>query len=109
MAYIFGLIVVAIFFGVLHYFTELTRSQKATTTAIVLAVVLGAVSYNAYSNAQGEKMLDAVNRYNLGQTITCEGIDINNTNFSLSVGTYTFIGKKDTPYFNKMVSAAACK
>ena len=52
MAYIFGLLLVAIFFLALHYFTELTKSQKAMITSIVLLIVLGAVAFNAYGSAQ---------------------------------------------------------
>ena len=109
MAYILGLVVVAFLFLALHYFTELTKSQKLTVTAIVLTIVLAAIAFNAYSTSQREKMLNVVLKFNQDKTVTCNGIDINNTNYTLSVGTYTFIGKKNTPNYAQMVSASQCE
>jgi hypothetical protein len=51
MAYIAGLVIVGFFFLALHYFTELTKSQKTMITVVILVVVLSAVAFNAYSNA----------------------------------------------------------
>lgn len=109
MSYIFGLIVVGLFFLVLHYFTELDKSQKLLVTSIVLFVILGAIAFNAYSSSQRDEMLNAVMKFNQEKTIKCNGVDVNKTNFTLSVGTYTFIGKKDTPYYGQMISASTCK
>ena len=36
-------------------------------------------------------------------------IDINNTDYTISIGTYTFIGKKDTPNYGQMISASTCE
>ena len=64
MAYIAGIVVVALFFLALHYFTELTNRQKAVITVIVLSVVLSAIAFNSYSNAKSQKMLDVVMKFN---------------------------------------------
>ena len=109
MAYIAGLVVVGFFFLALHYFTELTKHQKTLVTAIVLAIVLSAIAYNAYSTAQREKMLDVVMKFNQHQTITCNGVEVNDENYTLSVGTYTFIGKENTPNYARMISASTCE
>ena len=109
MAYILGLVVVGLFFLSLHYFTELTKSQKATVTGVVLAVVLGAIAFNAYSSSQRESMLGAVLKFKQSRTITCNGRDVNNSNYTLSIGTYTFIGKRDTPNYGEMISASTCE
>lgn len=109
MAYIFGLVVVAFLFLSMHYFTELTKSQKAIATAVILAVVLSAIAYNSYSDKQREKMLDVVRKFQQGKTVKCNAQDVNNSNFTLSIGTYTFIGKQNTPQFNKMISASQCE
>lgn len=109
MAYIFGLAVVALLFLSMHYFTELTKSQKAIATAVILAVVLSAIAYNSYSDKQREKMLDVVRKFQQGKTVKCNAQDVNNSNFTLSIGTYTFIGKQNTPQFNKMISASQCE
>ena len=109
MAYIAGLVITGLLFLALHYFTELTKSQKATMTAIILAIVLGAIAFNAYSTAQREKMMSVVLHFNQSKTVKCNGIDVNNTNYTLSIGTYTFIGKENTPNYAQMISVSNCE
>ena len=109
MAYIAGLVIVGFFFLSLHYFTELTKSQKAVVTAFVLAIVLGAIAFNAYSESQRDKMMSVVTKFKQSKTVSCNGIDVNNSNYTLSIGTYTFIGKENTPNYGQMVSASDCE
>jgi ABC-type branched-subunit amino acid transport system permease subunit len=109
VGYIAGLILVGLFFLVLHYFTELTRNQKAVVTTLALAIVLSAVAFNAYSNTQREKMLNVVMKFNQHNTVNCNGVDVNSTNYTLSIGTYTFIGKENTPHYGEMISASRCE
>jgi len=109
VAYIAGLIIVGLFFLVLHYFTELNRTQKAVVTAVALAIVLSAVAFNAYTDAQREKMLNVVMKFNQHNTVQCNGVDVNSTNFTLSIGTYTFIGRENTPHYREMISASRCE
>ena len=93
----------------MHYFTELTKSQKTVATLVILAIISAAVAYNHYKAQQAKKMLDVVTRYKQGKTIICGGREINATTYSLSIGTYTFIGKKNTPHYAEMVSASTCR
>ncbi len=109
MAYIFGLVIVGLLFLALHYFTEITKSQKIIVTAIVSAIILGAIAFNAYSSSQRESMLKVVRLFNQNKTINCNGVDVNNSNYTLSIGTYTFIGKEKTPFYGEMISASECK
>ncbi len=109
MAYILGVVVVFVFFLVLHYFTELKTSQKITVTAVTLSFILGAIAYNSYTNAQQEKMLSTVIKYKQNKTLKCKGMDVNQSTFTLSIGTYTFIGKEGTPYYPQMISVSECE
>ena len=109
MAYIAGLVIVGFFFLSLHYFTELTKSQKITISAIVLAIILSAIAYNAYSTSQRDKMLNVVLKFKQSKTVSCNGVDVNNSDYTLSTGTYTFIGKKNTPNYGQMISASSCE
>ncbi|QSZ42122.1 hypothetical protein GJV85_08355 [Sulfurimonas aquatica] len=109
MTYIAGLVVIALFFLALHYFTELNHMEKINVTIIVLSILAIIVMYNEYSQSQNEKMMDATLRFDQNKTIQCDGVDINKTNYTLSVGTYTFIGKENTPNYNKMISASTCE
>ncbi len=109
MAYILGLIVVGLFFLSLHYFTELDHKQKFITSSIVLAIILSAIGYNTYTDNQREDMMAVVTKFNQGKTVTCEGVDVNSSLYDLSTGTYTFIGKENTPNYGQMISASTCK
>ncbi|MDP2893732.1 MAG: hypothetical protein Q8N78_05125 [Sulfurimonas sp.] len=109
MAYIVGVVVVALFFLALHYFTELSNRQKGIITAVVLSVVLSAIVFNGYSNDKSQKMLDVVMKFQQHNTITCNGVSVNDENYTLSIGTYTFIGKKETPFYGQMISASKCE
>jgi len=109
VAYIAGLVVVGFFFLALHYFTELTKHQKTIATTIVLVIILSAIAFNAYSDAQRDKMLNVVIKFKQNKTLKCNGIDVNNTNYTISIGTYTFICKKNTPNYGQMISASTCE
>lgn len=109
MAYILGLVVVGLLFLSLHYFTELSKSQKLLVTLALFGIIFSAIAYNTYSNEQSQKLLDVVRAFNQDKTVKCNGVDVNNSNYSLSIGTYTFIGKPNTPYFNQMISASDCQ
>ena len=109
MAYLAGLIIVGFLFISLHYFTELTKHQKTLVTISALAVVLSAVAFNKYSSHQRENMLKAVMLFNQGKTIKCDEIDVSNKDYTLSIGTYTFIGKENTPNYGQMISASTCE
>jgi chromate transport protein ChrA len=109
MAYILGVIVVALFALVLHLYTELKKVQKISISLGALAIVLFAIAYNAYTNEQSEKMRQVITAFKQNKSVTCQGVEVNSTNFTLSIGTYTFIGKKGTPYYNQMISASTCE
>ena len=109
MDYLAGLIVAGLLFLSLHYFTELDKPQKIKISLSFLTVVLLAIAYNSYSDYQREKMLQAVLHYKQGKTINCNGQDVNSSTYSLSIGTYTFIGKKGTPHYAEMISAESCQ
>ena len=109
MAYLAGLIIAGLFFLSLKYFLELTKKQEIAISIVVLTVILGAIAFNSYSSSQRETMLSVVTKYKQGKTIHCDGVEVNAINYSLSIGTYTFIGKENTPNYTQMVSASSCE
>ncbi len=70
---------------------------------------MAAVTYNNYKEKQREKMLEVVVKYEQGKTIRCANRDVNSSTYSLSIGTYTFIGKKNTPHYAEMIDAFTCQ
>ena len=109
MAYILGLIIVIILFVILHYFTELSKKQMLITTAIFLSFVLGAIFYNSMQNNKRDAMLDVVTSFKQDKNITCNENTINSKEYTLSIGTYTFIGKENTPNYGRMISVSECE
>jgi uncharacterized protein YacL len=109
MAYILGLIIVIILFVILHYFTELSKKQMLITTAIFLSFVLGAIFYNSIQNNKRDAMLNIVTSFKQDKNITCNKHTINSKEYTLSIGTYTFIGKENTPNYGRMISVSECE
>ena len=109
MAYILGLVIVGLFFGVMHFFTELNAKQKMIATLLVLSFVMGALFYNSLQSQKAEQVRDVMLRYNQGKNIKCNDLDVTKINFSLSVGTQTFIGRQESTHAGKMVSASECE
>lgn len=109
MAYIVSFILLALLFAVMHYFTELARMHKITITGILFIVIYSAIAYNTHKKNEREKLLHVVTKYNQGKTLQCNGRDVNNSFYSLSIGTYTFIGKENTPHYAEMISAEDCE
>ena len=109
MAYIIGIIVVILFFLAMRYFTEFDTYKQISVTVVVLSIVSIAVIYNKYTNQENQKILDATLKYKQGKTIHCNGKNINSTTYSLSIGTYTFIGREGTPNAQEMISASSCE
>ncbi|MDD2358354.1 MAG: hypothetical protein PHX13_10635 [Thiovulaceae bacterium] len=109
MAYLYALVVLALVFGILHYFTELTTRQKGAVALTLAFVIFAGYLYNTHSADEQEKILSVVKDFQNGKTLTCMGKDINSSNYTLSIGTYTFIGKENTPSSGDMVSASSCQ
>ena len=109
MGYVYGLVIVGLLFTLLHYFTELNYKQKIVIPLILGVFVLLAFLYNTHAQNEQERTLKTVRDFENGKTLTCKDKDINATNYTLSVGTYTFIGKENTPYYGDMVSVSSCR
>jgi hypothetical protein len=109
MAYIAGLVIAGLLFLAVKYFLDLNRQQEIISGSVLLVLILSAVAFNTYSSSQREKMLSVVIKYQQNKTITCDDKDINSTNYDLSIGTYTFIGRENTPFYGEMISASSCE
>jgi len=109
VAYIVSFVLLVALFYILHYFTELTKMHKISITTILFIIIYSAIAYNTYQQEQSQKLLDIVTRYKQGKTITCNSRDVNAATYSLSIGTYTFIGKENTPHYAEMISATDCE
>jgi Na+/melibiose symporter-like transporter len=109
MAFIIGLVLIGLFFLALHYFTDLNHSQKWWVTTIVLALLSIVVMFNEYQNQEADKKREVAMKFNQGKDVKCNDTIINKEIFSLSIGTFTFIGKENTPRAGEMISASDCE
>jgi len=109
VTYIFGILIIGLFFLALHYFTDLNNSQKWWVTTIVLAVLSIMVMFNEYQNQESERIRAIATAFNQGKSIQCNDKNVSNASYTLSVGTYTFIGKENTPHAGEMISASDCE
>ena len=109
MAYLLGLVVVGLFFAVMHFFTELNAKQKVTSTILVLLFVMGAIFYNLMQSAKADHLRAVMLHYNQGKEVKCGEVEVSKDNFTLSIGTQTFIGRTESAHAGKMIQASGCE
>jgi len=109
MAYIISLFLLAFLFLAMHFFTQLTKTHKISITTLAFLIIYSAIAYNTHNNNKRKKLLNVVTKFYQNKSVKCNGVEVNSSKYSLSIGTYTFIGKKNTPIYGQMISASICK
>jgi hypothetical protein len=109
MSYILGIVVVVIFFAVMHYFTELEHKQKAAATLVVIIIIAAAYYYNHMQNIHRDHVMKIGLKFTQNKTLLCEGVEVNQSNFTTSIGTFTFIGKENSDHAGRMFSYDQCQ
>lgn len=109
MSYVLWFGIVAILFALMHYFTELNGRQKGAISFVATLIVIGAILYNIKSDADRKHVMRIELKFNNGETVDCGNIQVNNTEFSYSIGTQSFIGHKGSRYAWQIVSARECE
>jgi hypothetical protein len=109
MAYLLWFGIVALVFALMHYFTELSTRQKGLITLFVTLFVIGAIAYNIQSDRERSRVIAIELQYRQGKTILCQGIDVNNSTFSYSDGTQSFIGNKGTAHEQQILNVRECQ
>ncbi len=109
MAYIAGLVIAGLFILAIKYFLDLSKKQEIIAGSVIVLAILAAVAFNAYSSAKRDNMLRVVTKFQQNKTVICDSKEVNASNYDLSVGTYTFIGRPGTPFYGEMISASSCE
>lgn len=109
MSYILGVVGVILFFVILHYFSDLDNRQKISITLFVLIVVSSAVLYNNYAERERERIVELELNYIQNKNMICDGVEVNQSNFEYSQGTQVFIGKKNSPHYERIISITQCQ
>jgi len=109
MAYLFGIALLILLFVVLHFFTEISLKQKLTTISIFSALILGAYLFNLSSEQRRVHLEGVLLEFTHGKTIVCNNLDVNNSEFSYSSGTQTFLGLKESKMYGRLISLDTCQ
>ena len=109
MGYVLWFGIVALLFAWMHYFTELRGTHKAIISAIVALLVSGAIAYNIAADRDREQVTEIEQKYRSGETLVCNGVEVNATTFGYSVGTQSFVGNKGTRYYQQIFNARECE
>ncbi len=109
MGYILIATILVLLFAILHFFTELGNREKISIVSALAFIVLFGYFYNVHTQNLREHIIDIQVAFKQGKTLKCGKYDVNYTNFTYSVGTSTFIGKKDTPHYSKMIDSEICQ
>ena len=109
MSYLYVAALFALLYAGMHFFTEMSHRQKLGVVGVLLLIVAGAVAYNRSVDATQTHVRDVLLKFNQHQTLNCGGVDVNDSLFTLSVGTQSFIANEGTPHAGQIFDAAGCR
>lgn len=109
MTYLLGIVLTLILFSAFYFFTEIALKQKLTVFGSFTILILSAIYFNNLETIKRDKISNIVILFQQGKNIQCNTTEVNSSNFTLSVGTFTFIRKRKTPYFGQMFSLSKCE
>lgn len=109
MSYLYALTVIGLLYFVMHFFTELSHKQKLGVTGVLMLIVAAAALYNRSVAHDQAYVREMILNFNQHYTLECSGVEVSDREFTLSVGTQSFIGKEGTPHAGEIYSASACE
>lgn len=109
MAYLAGIVLLIFLFVVLHRFTELSLQQKIGVTTVLAFFILGAYLFNKGNEARRHHLENVLLDFTHGKTIVCDGYEIHKAEYSYSSGTQTFLGKKGSNSYGRIISLDLCQ
>jgi hypothetical protein len=109
MSYLYIVAVIVLIYAAMNFFTELSHRQKLLVAGALLLIIAAAVAWNRSVDAQQEQVRAVILKFQQHQTIECGGVEVNDTRFTLSVGTQSFIANEGTPHAGRIFNAAGCQ
>lgn len=103
----FGIVVIA--FVWMHYFTALSSKLKWIISGILVLIIGNAIFYNVMNDLESKHVAAMELKFNNGETLTCDTVQVNNKTFTYSVGTQSFIGNKESRYPQQIMSVTECQ
>lgn len=108
MGYVITLVIVILLVTVLFNFTELSTRSKTTIAVILLLSIGVGYLYEQTEGTRREYVMTVALKYRQHKPIQCNGVDVNDSFFSYSEGTHSFIGRSGTPYADQLFSLEQC-
>lgn len=109
MSYFYIVAVLALLYGGMHFFTGMTHRQKLQVTGGLLIIVAAAIAYNRMTDRTQAHVREMLLRFNQHDSLECGGVRVNDANFTLSVGTQSFIAHEGTQHAGQIFDAADCR
>lgn len=94
---------------VLHFFTEITLKQKIGAICAIGILIVFAYWFNQRSENRRLHLENVLLEFTHGENITCGTTEVNNSQFSYSSGTQTFLGLKESKMSGRIISLDQCK
>lgn len=108
MLYLIGLLLLLLIITLLFVSKRIEKTTKLFLAGIIALVVLLGVGYTVWQKRALQQQQENYAAFMMGQSIYCDGVEVNSSRFTYSEGTRTFIGKKDSNVFTKMISLKRC-
>lgn len=109
MNYLYIVAVIGLLYLAMHYFTEMAQRQKLGVIALLLVIVAAAALYNRSVTRDQAYVRQMILNFNQHFTLECNGVEVSDKAFTLSVGTQSFIGNEGTEHAGEIYPAAECE
>jgi ADP-ribosylglycohydrolase len=109
MSYLYALAVIGLLYLAMHFFTELTHRQKLAVSGVLILIVAAAALYNRSVERRQAYVRQMILNFNQHFTLECRGVEVSDKEFTLSVGTQSFIGNEGTPHAGEIFAASECE
>lgn len=103
----FGIVVLA--FVLMHYFTALSGKQKGMISLLLTVVIGNIIIYTILRDLESKHITQMELKFHNGETLQCNHVAITQNEFEYSIGTQSFIGKKESRYADQIFSAGECQ
>lgn len=105
------ILVVSIFIGMLLYFNfkgKLNKKNISLLGILLLFSIILMCVYNYFLEDKTRQYSLIITAFDRGDTLECGEIAVNNTSFTFTNGTLSFMGKQGTKYYYKSIYIDEC-
>lgn len=109
MSAVYLVVFIALLYAVMHFFTQMSHRQKLQVSAGLLLVVAAAAAWNGYTDRKQAHVRSVILKFNQHKRLECAGVEVDDRNYTLSIGTQSFIAKAGSPHAGQIFDAAGCQ